>query len=405
LTERLYYDDARTLNFTASIIERTTYKDRPAVVLDRSYFYPESGGQPPDTGTLNDIRVNDVQVRANDQAVLHVLDGQIAGDQVAGKIDAARRRDLTQHHTAQHILSAALEKAASAITVSVHMSMESMTIDVNRAPLTDAELRRVEALANEIVTADRPVRSWYPDPSEIAGLGLRKLPDVTGKLRVVDVADGFDVTACGGTHVARTGEIGLIKIIRQEKFKGGARVEFKAAGRALADYAEKNNILMSIAADLTTSYSEVHGAMLSLRSHVESLRAKVKFYKDQSLQAEAQTLSDSAEIANNYHIIAKAFDSRGVEGVDDVKFLVAHLIAKPGIIALFGLAGDTTQLIFGRSSDVPLDVVPALRAALQELGTDRGGGRPNLAQGGGVPATVDQVERALTIGKSVLLKE
>jgi len=400
LSERLYYDDAYTLTFEASVIERTTYKEQPAVVLDHSYFYPESGGQPFDIGTLNDTRVINVQVRESDQAVLHVLESELAGDQVQGKIDAERRRDLTQHHTAQHILSAALEKAANAVTVSVRMSLDTMTIDVNRAPLNDAELNKVEAMANAVVTGDRPVRCWFPMPEEIPGLGLRKLPDVAGKLRVVDVAEGFDVTACGGTHVARTGEIGLIKIIKQEKFKGGARIEFKAAGRALADYGEKSDILLRLAADLTTSYSEVPGALDKLREEARALRSELKVYKDQALEAEALALLEQAETTGNYRLVCKGYEKRSL---DDVKFLVSRLIAQPGTIALLGLADEKAQLIFGRAENVTLDVVSALRAGLKELGTDRGGGRPNLAQGGGIPATLAQIENALNIGKSVLL--
>lgn len=400
MSERLYYDDAYTLTFEASVIERTTYKEQPAVVLDHSYFYPESGGQPFDIGTLNDTRVVNVQVRESDQAVLHILESELAGDQVQGKIDAGRRRDLTQHHTAQHILSAALEKAANAVTVSVRMSLDTMTIDVNRAPLNDAELNKVETMANEVVTADRPVRCWFPASEEIPGLGLRKLPDVAGKLRVVDVGEGFDVTACGGTHVARTGEIGLIKIIRQEKFKGGARIEFKAAGRALADYGEKNDILLRLAADLTTSYSEVPGALDKLREEARVLRSELKVYKDQALEAEALALLEQAESAGTYRVVCKGYEKRSL---DDVKFLASRLIAQPGTIALLGLADEKAQLIFGRAENVTLDVVPALRAGLKELGTDRGGGRPNLAQGGGIPATLAQIENALNIGKSVLL--
>lgn len=400
MSERLYYDDAYTLTFEASVIERTTYREQPAVVLDHSYFYPESGGQPFDIGTLNDTRVINVQVRESDQAVLHVLESELAGDQVQGKIDAERRRDLTQHHTAQHILSAALEKAANAVTVSVRMSLDTMTIDVNHAPLNDAELNKVEAMANAVVTADRPVRCWFPMPEEIPGLGLRKLPDVAGKLRVVDVGEGFDVTACGGTHVARTGEIGLIKIIKQEKFKGGARIEFKAAGRALADYGEKSDILLRLAADLTTSYSEVPGALDKLREEARALRSELKVYKDQALEAEALALLEQAETTGNYRLVCKGYEKRSL---DDVKFLVSRLIAQPGTIALLGLADEKAQLIFGRAENVTLDVVSALRAGLKELGTDRGGGRPNLAQGGGIPATLAQIENALNIGKSVLL--
>src|SRR5579871_5640476 len=206
-TQRLYYDDSYTLGFNADVIEKTTYKDRPALVLDRTYFYPEGGGQPPDTGLLNGVPVIDVQTRDADRGVLHVLEKPLTDQRVEGQIDAERRTDHMQHHSGQHILSQALSQAAHAETVSVHMSADTMTIDVKRTNLTPDEWLAVEALANRIVQENRAVRCWFPEPDELASLALRKMPDVVGKVRIVDVG-GFDVTACGGTHVAHTGEIG-----------------------------------------------------------------------------------------------------------------------------------------------------------------------------------------------------
>lgn len=399
MTERLYYADSYTLEFDARVIERTTYQNHPAVILDRSYFYPESGGQLFDTGTLNGVRVIDVQIRTFDQAVLHVLDAPITEDAVHGNIDAARRRDLTQHHSAQHILSAALEKAAHAATVSVHMTLDNMTIDINRALLTDSELNVVEALANEVVLSDRPVRCWFPDPADIPGLGLRKLPDVVGKLRVVDIADGFDVTACGGTHVARTGEIGLIKITRQEKFKGGARVEFKAAARALTDYAHKQAILTRLSAESSTSLADLPELLLKLRDENKGLRAELKAFRDLALDAEAAQLIAQAVRIGDVLLTICAFDGRSA---DDLRALVTRIIAGEGRVALVGGAGDKSQLVFGRSEDLSLDMAAALKAALPRVNSDRGGGRPNLAQGGGSPASLEQVKSALETGKIAL---
>src|SRR5260221_6049945 len=167
-TERLYYEDSYTLAFSATVLEQTTYKDRPAVVLDRSYFYPEGGGQPADSGQLNGVNVLDAQTREADRAVLNMLETPLADKQVEGQIDPVRRTDHMQHHSGQHVLSQALSQAAQAETVSVHMGADTMTIDVNRNGLSPDEWQQVEALANRIVLENRPVRSWFPNPSELA---------------------------------------------------------------------------------------------------------------------------------------------------------------------------------------------------------------------------------------------
>ncbi len=398
-TERLYYGDSYTFVFDAQVIEHLTYKDHPAVVLDQSYFYPEGGGQLPDTGTLNDVRVLDVQTRDSDRAVIHVLASALDAKSVHGVIDPDRRRDLMRHHSGQHVLSQALSQAAHAETVSVHMSLDSMTIDVNHALLTPAELTAVEALANRIVLEDRPVRAWFPSAAELPTLGLRKLPDVAGAVRVIDMG-GFDVTACGGTHVARTGEIGLIKIVKQEKRGNGTRLEYKCALRSLTDYAEKNEVLNRLAAELTVGYTELSDSLNRLRDENKSLRAELKTLHDQALDSEARDLIAAAPTVNNRRLIVAAFSGRDV---NDLKLLGQKLVANAGTIVLLGTDGERAQLIFGRAEDVSLDVVPILKAALKSLGTDRGGGRPNFAQGGGIPATLEQVTAALELAKGQLI--
>jgi alanyl-tRNA synthetase len=403
-TLRLYYDDAYTLRFDAQIVERTTHESRPAVILDQSYFYPESGGQPWDTGRLTTPQgsadVIETRIRDSDQAVLHVLDRELTGERVYGMINPDRRRDLTQHHSAQHILSAALSQAAAAETVSVRMSMETMTIDVNHLPLSDADLERVERLANEVVQSNRPIRCWYPDPSEIPALGLRKLPDVVGKLRVVDVSDGFDVTACGGTHVRNTGEIGLIKIIRQEKFKGGARLEFKAAGRAITDYTLKNALLNGLASDLTTAYTEIPATLAKFRDELKVLKSELKVYRDQALANEATALYTAADSVGSYRVVVAAFPERTV---DDLKTLSSQLNGYADCVSLLGIAGEKSLILISRGDAVGIDAVSLLKVALGVLGVERGGGRPNSAQGGGSPATVDQVRAALNAAREHVL--
>ncbi|MEP7287286.1 MAG: DHHA1 domain-containing protein [Chloroflexota bacterium] len=390
-TKRLYYDNSYTLNFEANVVEHTTYKDPPAVVLDQTYFYPEGGGQPHDTGVINGVRVIDVQTRDADRAVLHVLASPITDSRVAGQIDAARRTDYMQHHSGQHILSQALSQAAEAETVSVHMSADSMTIDVKRINITPDEWIAVEDLANRIVLENRRVRVWFPEPDELASLRLRKLPDVAGKVRVVDMG-GFDVTACGGTHVGYTGEIGAIKVVRFERRGDTTRLEFKCGGRALRDYRDKNDLINRLVTDLTVAYRDVPETIQRLQAENKTLRNELKAAREQLIEAEAAALLPTASHIGSVRIVTHAYEGRDV---NDLKLLAQKLAAQPATIALIGLAGEKGQLLFGRAEDVAVDMASLLKGALALLNSDRGGGRANFAQGGGVPASLAQVTAAL----------
>lgn len=395
-TKRLYYADSYTLSFEAAVLEITTHADRPALVLDRTYFYPEGGGQPADRGTLNGVRVLDVQVRPTDRAVLHVLEAPLEAQHVTGEIDGERRRDFRVHHSGQHILSQALERAAAARTLSVHMSESSMTIDVDRADIAPEEWEAVENLANRIVLEDRVVRAWFPSPKELEALNIRKLPEVEGRVRVVDVG-GFDITACGGTHVARTGEIGVIKIVKAERRGESTRLEFKCGERALRDYRAKNDLANRLAAALTVGYWEVPEAVGRLQEQNRALQSEVKALRERLAAYEAAALLSEAVQRGSYRLVARAF----ARSADEVRLLAQALAAESGVVALLGAAGEKAQLIFARSADVSVDVQPLLKKALELIG-GRGGGRPNLAQGGGVSADPAQVQAAIDAAAALL---
>lgn len=390
-TQRLYYTDSYSTTFSARIIERTTHDQQPAVVLDQTYFYPTSGGQPHDTGTLNDVPVIDVVVREADNAILHVLNKDLTTDSVTGKIDWERRFDHMQHHTGQHVLTQAFIRVAGAETVGFHLSPDSVTIDLDTPNVSAAKIDAAEELSNQIVMEDRPVRAWFPADDEIPNLPLRKMPDVAGKLRVIAVED-FDVTACGGTHVARTGAIGAIKVLRTEKRGDGTRVEFCCGIRALHDYQEKHAILSDLAADLTTAYTEIGAVLNKLRDENKALQRELRSVRATLLENEASDLWQQAERRNGYKLVLGAFDTYDA---GEVRQIVQQVITHPSTIALCGVAGEKAMLIVARSDDLPHDMVPVLMQGLAIWGIERGGGRPSFAQGGGVPATREQVEAAL----------
>lgn len=399
-TQRLYYSDSYTTAFDARCIEHTTLDGAPAVVLDRTYFYPTSGGQPHDTGTLNGVAVVDVAVREGDGAVLHVLAQPLDADEVHGEIDWARRFDYMQHHTGQHILSQAFVRLAEAETVGFHMSADSITIDLDTPTLDAALIERVETLANQIVFEDRPVRAWFPDEAELAGLVLRKTPEVGGPLRVVEVAD-FDLNACGGTHVARTGAVGLIKIVRTERRGEALRVEFRCGGRALADYREKNAIMNQLAAALTTGYWDVPAALERLREENQALRRELRAARSALLEHQARELRAATPHNGAFALVTQVLD----DDPQTARELVQKLIAYPQTIVLCAVAGEKAQIIAARSDDLPHDMVAALKAGLAVLGVDRGGGRPSFAQGGGVAATREALAAALAAAAESLKSE
>jgi alanyl-tRNA synthetase len=390
-TQRLYYSDSYATSFQASPVERTSYLDAPAIVLDRSYFYPTSGGQPHDTGTLNGVPVRDVVVRESDGAVLHILDGEIDEPSLTGQIDWERRFDHMRHHTGQHILTQAFIRVASAETIGFHMSADSITIDLDRANLTAQQIDAAEDLANQIVAENRPVRAWYPAEDELVHLALRKVPEVAGKLRIVAVEE-FDVTACGGTHVARTGEIGIVKVLRVDKRGDAARVEFRCGTRALHDYRQKNALMNQLAAELTTGYWEVPAALQRLRDENKALRRDLRSLQGDLLAYEADRLWQAADRSDGYALVGEVFEDRDVS---DVRQIAQHLIAHPATVAVCGIAGEKAHLIAARSDDLPHDMVTVLKQGLGVWNIDRGGGRPSFAQGGGVAATRAEVESAL----------
>jgi len=391
MTSRLYYSDSYTRAFSARIVARLNAPDHPAVVLDQTYFYPTSGGQPFDRGRLNGVPVVDVTAREADGAILHVLEAEVSGDTAEGEIDWPRRFDHMQHHTGQHVLSQAFVRTARAETVSFHLGAGGVSIDLAIPKLAPADLDRAEALANDIVQRNVEVRAWFPTEAELSTLTLRRDPKIQGPLRVVAIGD-FDFTACGGTHVARAGEIGLIKITGVGKAGKDTRVEFLCGGRALRDYHQKNALLTQLAADFSTGIGEVDQAVAKLRAEYQELRRSLNAARAQLLDHEAADLAASAPSQNGLRIVRRAWPDRDPA---ELRALAERLAKQPGVVALLGTAGSKAHLVFARAADADKDMAALLKTALAVLGPARGGGSSQIAQGGGVSAEVEGVERAL----------
>ena len=397
MSERAYYWDSYTVEFAAEVVEATEIEGRPAARLSQTYFYPTSGGQPHDTGHLfqgnQTARVVDVVVRESDEAVLHVLDAAVAPGMATGEIDWPRRFDHMQQHTGQHILSQAFIRVAEAETIGFHLSGQSVTIDLDRADLTAEEVCAVEQLVNEVVAQNRPVRASEVVRETAIDLRLRKLPPGRdGRLRLVDI-EGLDLTACGGTHVKGTAEVGLIKVLKTERRGAATRVEFVCGGRAVADYRLKHDVTQELAATLTTGVSDLPSALARLQEEARLLRLEVKRERGARLALEAAQLLDGAETVGGTRVVRRVLVGREV---DEARQL-ANLVTAAGAVALLGVAGERAQLVFGRAATGPsfAHLGEAIKPALAALGGARGGGGPTSAQGGGPAAGEATVAAAL----------
>lgn len=373
-TERLYFTDAYLREFSARIVARGEHGGHPAVALDQSAFYPEGGGQPADAGTLNDVPVLDVQ--AEQGVVWHMLERPVQDDVVQGVIDWSRRFDHMQQHHGQHLLSAAFEQLFDLRTVSFHLGAAASTIDLAGTALTDVQAVAAEELTNQVIWEDRPVLARFVTADELALLSLRKPTSVVGPIRVVSVPN-FDHSACGGTHPRTTGGVGLLHIRRWERRSDVLRVEFLCGGRALHDLRWKNATFGRLTTELSVGADELEATIMRVREAEERARKRLAVVGDQLIAHEARELSMLADLAGIVRVVRRSYDDRSL---DEVRAL-AKAIASHGCLALLGLRGEKTQLVFARAEGLEVDCGALLRATLEQYG-GRGGGQPALAQGG-----------------------
>jgi len=378
MTQRLFYDDPYLRDFQARVVRRLEVNGLPAVILDRTAFYPTGGGQPHDCGELSGTAV--VDVIPEDGGIVHVLAHEVTSDVVHGRLDWPRRFDHMQQHTGQHILSQACMLALTAETVGFHLGEVSSTIDLARSDLSVANLREAEQLANDIVFENRTVIAQWVEGEDLAALPLRRLPRLQGPIRVVQVA-GFDWSACGGTHVRASAEVGLIKVVSAEHHRGGTtRVTFLCGGRALADYGQKQELVRALGAFLTTGEEELLRAVQRLSIELKEARRSAAVAREAMLAAEAERLHRNGTVLNST-VLVQAVYGEGDWSAADVGALATRLAGYSDCVALLAWAGEKSQLTFTRGSAVIADMGKLMRIACEAIG-GRGGGRPDWAQGG-----------------------
>ncbi len=382
VTQRLYYEDPYRMQFDARVLSAEAAEQGVAVVLDRTCFYPGGGGQPADRGSIDGIPVGLVRERV-DGLIEHVLERAPAGGQVSGAVDQRWRLDFMAQHTGQHLLSASLLASANLATVSVHFGEEATTIEVAAEKVDDGALGQAEALANRVVRENRRVRCRELPRAEALQLPLRRKPPEGDPLRIVEI-EGLDTAACGGVHVATTGEIFMVKLTVVERIRGRLRIHALMGERAFADYGRKVELGQALSRLLTCGEADIMRRVEELATRERDAARELKRLR----VAEAAGLADAA-VAEGVEVSvgpARArFVGRVFEGIGEsaVNAFVDRVLAAPGrLAAVADRSADGFRWTVAHSLGDAVDLRGALSATIAALGL-RGGGRNALVKGSG----------------------
>lgn len=368
MSERLYYDDCYLREFRGRVV--TAEDGGKRIYLDHTAFYPTSGGQPFDSGTLGGIKVTEVV--DEDDRIAHVLESPLAGEEVEGRVDWTRRWDHMQQHTGQHLLSAVLIELYDIPTVSFHMGAETSTIDLGVPTLDAKKKERAEERCSEIIAEARPVHITYEDSS--ADLGLRKASARTGTLRIVSI-DSLDKSACGGTHVRSTAELGPILIRKVEKMRGNARIEFVCGLRALRRARHDFHTLMEISQLVSVPFDEAPAIIAAQMERAKGFEKTAQRLAGELAQREGRELYASTEP-----------DAEGIRrvtergAIDDATRARAQAFVAGSKAVFVALSVDPPSILVAASADSGVHAGQRVKAAVTAAG-GRGGGNQGLAQG------------------------
>jgi alanyl-tRNA synthetase len=397
MTDRLYYTEPYLREFEGVVTAVDRRGDRLVAVLDRTCFYPTSGGQPFDVGMLGDHRVVDVMDQ-DDGSIGHILETPSSttlpsadrapilqpGDRVRGAIDWPRRFDHMQQHSGQHVLSAAFDRLFKVRTVSFHLGAAASTIDLARE-VSAKEILAAEDAANEVVWQDRPVSIRYATAEEAAQLPLRKEPAREGTLRLIEVQD-FDLSACGGTHVARTGVIGAIAVGGSERFKGGSRIEFYCGGRVIKRFRALRDTIASATKLLSSGLDEVPASIERLQADAKDQKRALTALQTELARFRASELAATAETVSERRVVVAAIDADAL----GLKALASAIVANPGFAVVLISTARPSLVVVCRSADVSANAKEILSALTAKFG-GRGGGSAEIAQGGGLDAPAETI--------------
>ncbi len=378
MTEKLFYYDSHMTEFTATVQSCQKEKDYYKVVLTRTAFFPEGGGQYADTGMLDDILVFDVQ--EIDGEIYHMTKAPLLeGKEVCGKIDWELRFMKMQQHTGEHIVSGLIHEAFGYNNVGFHLGSEDCTMDFN-GELSKDDLRKIEWKANEAVTKNIDVQVLYPSKDELKDISYRSKIEIEGQVRIV-IIDGYDCCACCAPHVKKTGEIGIIRLTNVQRYKGGVRITMLCGFRALLDYRMKEQQTKQVSSLLCVKENEVSSAVGKLKEEQNLLKQKQIETRKQLLTCKAK------EVAKDNGTATVLFET-DLEG-DEIRTLM-NLVLMEGkeICAVFQKTEEQTYryVIGSKEMDVRF-----LASGLKEQFDGRGGGKPEMIQGS-VSGTKEQLK-------------
>ncbi len=383
-TKRLYFENPDQVEFEARVIRKITHEQKPALILDQTCFYPESGGQPCDKGQINGINV--LKVVEDKEEVVHVVEKDVSSKKIEGKIDWERRFDHMQQHSGQHILSQSFYELFEAETLSFHLGIDSSTVEMDLRKISEKEVEKVENRANDIIFQDREIKSYFVPEEKIKSLPLRKPPQKKGLIRVVEVS-GFDYSACGGTHVRRAGEIGLIKILKGERIRNNVRLEFACGKRAFEDYSWKSKALYQLSSRFSAHERDILASVEKLFSDLKSQKRINRKLQEKMTRYLAQEFIGEAK----GNIIKQIFTDKKAE---EAKYLALNIINKGDFVVLFGIKGEERgHLVLACSQSLNIDmreIVPAVSSLIK----GKGGGSPSLVEVAG--EGVENLELALS---------
>jgi alanyl-tRNA synthetase len=370
MTERLYYTDAYLREFRAHVVDRSD--DGRTVYLDRTAFYPTSGGQPYDLGAIGTSQI--IEVVEEEDRVAHRLAMPIAAGEVECAVDWTRRFDHMQQHTGQHLLSAVFEELFSLHTVSFHLGADSSTIDLEGGIVDARVVQAVEGRVNELVFANLPVTVTFEDSKTVQG--LRKPSEREGTLRIVSI-EGLDRSACGGTHVRSTGEIGPVLLRKLEKIRQSTRVEFVCGGRAVkrarADFEALTKVAQLFSVSLDEAPSMVASQLESSKT-AEKTRRKVEL--DLAAYRGRELYRETAPAEDGMRRVTERLERGNLE---DLRAVAQNFTAQPKSVFLAAMK-EPPSVLLAASGDAGIDAGKLLKAALTEAG-GRGGGTARIAQG------------------------
>ncbi|WP_313343940.1 DHHA1 domain-containing protein [Sedimentibacter sp.] len=390
-SEKIYREDSYLTSMEAEVVSCIQKGDYYEVILDKTIFYPHmSGGQPKDKGTINGIEVFDVQEQGEE--IIHMLHEPLNG-RVSLSIDYETRFDYMQQHSGQHILSYSFAKLCDGKTVGFHLSDTYTTIDIDKV-LTEDMIVEAELLSNKIIYENKPITADIYNYEETQKLNLRKLPPELDNLRIISV-EGYDSVACGGTHVKNTGEVGMIKVVKTEKYKAGTRVEFLCGNRGLNDYINKNHELTKLSSMLTCRTDMLLDNIEKLLAENKMIKKDYNILANELNEYKAEELKNNAAIKDNIKFIFAKYNS----DIKDLRYICSKITEDENYVSILVSEKDNTcNLVMGQSKNLKLDLKEVFEKCKGIINA-KGGGNNYLLQGQG---TALKGEECIESAKSIL---